>query len=92
MAWRKSILLILGLFLFSACNLLQMNRSLVQSGYKRAGLLPHDIRLSSGMMHYDDGGEGPPVLLVHGFAFGALETWEKQDTLKDAPGGIGAMS
>lgn len=78
MAWRKAVFLVLGVFLFSACSLVQLNRSRVQSGYKRAGLLPHDIKLSSGMMHYYDGGSGPPVLLVHGFAFGALETWEKQ--------------
>lgn len=74
----RLFLLILCTLTFSACNLLQLNRARVRSKYERAGLQAHDVELSSGKLHYYDGGSGPPVLLIHGFAFGALETWENQ--------------
>lgn len=76
--WYRLCLLLLCTLAFSACSLLQINRSRVRGKYERAGLMAHDVELSSGKLHYYDGGSGPPVLLIHGFAFGALETWEGQ--------------
>jgi 2-hydroxymuconate-semialdehyde hydrolase len=73
---RLISLVVLALSL-AACNAIHFNRFLLEHRFRHFGL--HDPRaaLPSGEMRYFDGGEGPPVVLLHGFGFGALENWEK---------------
>ena len=74
---RRSVLLICWVAL-GGCNLVLWNHDQVLRAYERAGFKAHQVELRSGSMHYYDGGSGPPIVFVHGFAFGALETWEHQ--------------
>lgn len=82
MSWLRQIptLILLGVLLpaLPACSVIKFNRAQVRTDYAHVSVVGNDIQLSSGKMHYYAGGKGPPVLLIHGFAFGALETWEDQ--------------
>lgn len=82
MSWLRRLfpLILFGICLpaLSACSVIRFNRAQVRTDYARVSVVGHDLQLSSGRMHYYLGGKGPPVLLIHGFAFGALETWEDQ--------------
>lgn len=69
---------LVGMGALSACSVVRFNHAQVRTYYASFSVTGHDIELSSGKLHYYDGGSGPPVLLIHGFAFGALETWEDQ--------------
>jgi 3-oxoadipate enol-lactonase len=63
------------------CSTLELNRRYVVTKYARAGVGEGVVQLPSGKLHYFDGGAGPgrtPLVLIHGFGLGALETWEKQ--------------
>jgi len=68
------------LTLLRSGSIVYSNRSFLQEKYARAGLWPIRIRLRTGQMRCFVGGRpsGLPLLLVHGFGAGALETWEKQ--------------
>jgi 2-hydroxymuconate-semialdehyde hydrolase len=61
----------------AACNAIHFNRFLLERRFVHDGLHNRVASLPSGQMRYFDGGEGPPVVLLHGFGFGALENWEK---------------
>lgn len=76
-AWR---LLVLGVLLcgLSGCNVITFNRQLTLRSYARLQIRPQERELSSGHLRYYAGGQGFPVLLIHGFGFTALENWENQ--------------
>lgn len=71
-------LLVALVFAGTACSVVRFNRYQVRANYAHVSVRAHDLELTAGKLHYYEGGEGPPVLLIHGFAFGALETWEDQ--------------
>jgi pimeloyl-ACP methyl ester carboxylesterase len=63
----------------AGCSALELNRGIIGRKYARAGLHESFVELPAGRLHFHDGGRGrEAVLLVHGFGFGALETWEHQ--------------
>lgn len=87
--WRggKSLVLVLlALFLAAgaigaACDPMAVHRALVRRNASRAGLVERQLQLAAGRLHFYEGGqkkEESPVLLIHGFGPGALETWERQ--------------
>lgn len=51
---------------------------LLEWKYRRAGLSPHQIDLGDRSMHVWIGGEGPPLLLLHGFGATAIWQWHGQ--------------
>lgn len=60
------------------CSVVKFNRYQVRANYAHVSVRANDLELPAGTLHYYEGGAGPPVLLIHGFGFGALETWEDQ--------------
>jgi pimeloyl-ACP methyl ester carboxylesterase len=72
------VLVATSLPLLAACSAVRFNHAAVRADLAQYSLIGHDIELSFGKLHYYAGGDGPPVLLIHGFAFGALETWVEQ--------------
>ncbi len=62
----------------SGCDAIKFNNWRLRHRFARQGLVSHTAELPSGRMHYYDGGSGAPLLLLHGFGFGAVENWEKQ--------------
>jgi pimeloyl-ACP methyl ester carboxylesterase len=68
----------LSIVSLSGCNAIHFNHFLLRQRFARAGLEEFRIRLRSGEIRYFAGGEGPPLLLLHGFGFGAVENWAKQ--------------
>ena len=78
-AWR---LLVLGVLLcgLSGCNVITFNRQLTLRSYARLQIRPQERELSSGHLRYYAGGQGFPVLLIHGFGF----SFALRDTLQFA--------
>ena len=72
------LVLLAGIALSQACNVVRWHRASVTEHFHELGLASKVVQLDSGTMHLFEGGWGAPVLLIHGFGMGALETWEKQ--------------
>ena len=72
------LVLLAGIALSQACNVVRWHRASVTEHFHELGLASKVVQLDSGKMHLFEGGWGAPVLLIHGFGMGALETWEKQ--------------
>jgi pimeloyl-ACP methyl ester carboxylesterase len=62
----------------SGCNAVRLNNKMLQGRFHRAGMVESWAELPSGKMRYFVGGDGPPLLLLHGFGFGAVENWSRQ--------------
>jgi pimeloyl-ACP methyl ester carboxylesterase len=62
----------------SGCDAVAYRNYMILRRFTRAGMVQRDVQLPSGRMRIYDGGSGPPVILLHGFGFGALENWRKQ--------------
>jgi len=65
----------------SSCNAVHLRRTWLARSFRSADLVSHRIALSTGTLRYYDGGSGPPLVLIEGFAFGALENWSEQAEL-----------
>lgn len=74
MAWIRPLFFGLVMSTLCACSVVKFNRAQVRSDYAQLSVRAHDADLPFGRLHYYDGGAGSPVLLIHGFAFGALVT------------------
>jgi pimeloyl-ACP methyl ester carboxylesterase len=73
-AWRLSLLTgVLGMF-----SLYGLQQGLVRGKMRRAGLAERTTTLDNGTVHYWVGGQGPPLLLVHGFGGDAAWAWHEQ--------------
>ncbi|MCA9670788.1 MAG: alpha/beta hydrolase [Myxococcales bacterium] len=59
-------------------GVLDVNRLLVRARYYRHGYRSARANLPEGSLFYRRGGEGHPLVLLHGFGFGALECWQNQ--------------
>ena len=79
-ARRLAATAVAGLFLFFAasCNVVRLSREMALEDFRDHGIQPAMVELAAGRMRVFAGGEGPAVLLVHGFGVGALETWKRQ--------------
>jgi len=49
------------------CSVLQYHRGQVLGSLRGAGVKPHTIKLPVGTMRYLSGGDGYPIIFVHGF-------------------------
>lgn len=72
---QMTLCLPLALGLCSACSPIQMVRGLVSTKLKLDKIKPHVADLPSGKMKYYSGGEGFPIIFIHGFGTNALENW-----------------
>jgi pimeloyl-ACP methyl ester carboxylesterase len=75
-------LLVLGaavmLELVSACNVVRLGERQLNRKLERRGIKAESVRLGDANVHYYEGGEGPPVVLLHGFGASAVWQWHEQ--------------
>jgi pimeloyl-ACP methyl ester carboxylesterase len=71
-------LLLVILLALSGCNVVHFNHWMLRKRFSRAGIAEHYADLPSGRMRYYEGGQGPPLVLVHGFGYGTVENWSAQ--------------
>lgn len=69
---------LLALPVLLSCSVVDCNRRMTARSYERLGLSEGSVVVPAGKISYRRGGRGFPLLLIHGFGFGALETWEHQ--------------
>jgi pimeloyl-ACP methyl ester carboxylesterase len=77
----RTIALALSLTLapsLAACSPTRMAYSLSDARFASAGYHERTVRLDNGLVHYWVGGEGPPLLLLHGFGGNAAIQWDHQ--------------
>jgi pimeloyl-ACP methyl ester carboxylesterase len=60
------------------CSVSRVYNNALESKAKRVGLIEHQVQLGEASVHYWMGGEGPPLLILHGFGGDALRTWARQ--------------
>lgn len=78
-AGRGCLFVPLSLMLFMVgCSVSRIYTSTLESKAKRVGLHEHQVQLGSANIHYWMGGEGPPLLILHGFGGDSLRTWAAQ--------------
>lgn len=79
---RQTGLLVLGaaamLELVSACNVVRLGERQLNHKLERRGITAQTVRLGDANVHYYEGGEGPPVVLLHGFGASAVWQWHEQ--------------
>ena len=68
----------LAALLLSSCSFTDMATRHVGRQATRVGLTEHTVTLGAHTIHYWEGGEGPPLMLLHGFGGDALFNWEPQ--------------
>jgi len=78
-AGRGCAFIPLSLMLFLVgCSVSKLYTNSLESKAKRLGLQGHQVQLGSANVHYWMGGEGPPLLILHGFGGDSLRTWSGQ--------------
>nr|WP_255216485.1 alpha/beta hydrolase [Pseudenhygromyxa sp. WMMC2535] len=76
---RSSVLaLMTALSSLSACNIVRIQERSMARKLERRGLQQHDTSLGEDRLRYWEGGDGPPVLLLHGFGAHAIFQWTPQ--------------
>ena len=69
---------VLALELASACNVVRIGERGISRKLERRGLRADTVRLGQSTVHYWEGGEGRPVVLLHGFGASAMWQWHDQ--------------
>jgi pimeloyl-ACP methyl ester carboxylesterase len=64
--------------LVSACNVVRLGEWQLTRKLERRGMQSQTVLLGDANVHYWEGGEGPPVVLLHGFGASALWQWHEQ--------------
>lgn len=64
--------------LISACNVVRIGERTLSRKLERRGLRAETVLLGDANVHYWEGGEGPPVVLLHGFGASAIWQWHEQ--------------
>jgi pimeloyl-ACP methyl ester carboxylesterase len=64
--------------LVSACNVVRIGEWQLTRKLERRGLRSETALLGDANVHYWEGGEGPPVVLLHGFGASAIWQWHEQ--------------
>ncbi len=67
-----------ALALLAGCDAWKLTRRHLERVARRAGLEAHTVPVGSCRVHVLEGGEGPPVLLLHGFGGRADIQWKEQ--------------
>lgn len=79
---RSSALLMQGastmLELVAACNVVRLGERGLNHKLERKGVRSQSVRLGDANVRYFEGGEGPPVVLLHGFGASAVWQWHEQ--------------
>ena len=79
---RPGSLLAIGavamLELVSACNVVRIGEWQLTRKLERRGLRSETALLGDANVHYWEGGEGPPIVLLHGFGASAIWQWHEQ--------------
>jgi pimeloyl-ACP methyl ester carboxylesterase len=76
------LFLLCTLFL-SGCSLARFQEKRLTHRFQRSGITSHEVELDAATLKYWKGGEGEPLLLLHGFGGDALFTWHGQRSLAD---------
>lgn len=69
---------LLALPLLGGCTPSKVAYATADAVFASAGYVEGTATLDNGAMHYWDGGEGQPVVLLHGFGGNAAIQWDKQ--------------
>jgi pimeloyl-ACP methyl ester carboxylesterase len=64
--------------LMSACNVIRIGERQLVRKLERRGVRSDTVLLGDANVHYWEGGEGRPVVLLHGFGASALWQWHEQ--------------
>jgi pimeloyl-ACP methyl ester carboxylesterase len=64
--------------LASAFNVVRLGERGLNHKLERKGVRSHSVRLGDANVRYFEGGEGPPVVLLHGFGASAVWQWHEQ--------------
>ena len=64
--------------LLAGCNLTRVATSTIETQARHDGLTEHRVALGGRQVRYWMGGQGPPLLLLHGFGGDGLLTWSRQ--------------
>ena len=80
MRWRARLfpvgcVVLLALLIGAGCPALQWERARREQGLVSSGFSHHRVRAGDAEVDYWVGGEGPPVVLIHGFGASALWQW-----------------
>jgi pimeloyl-ACP methyl ester carboxylesterase len=83
--WLLACALAALLACLTGCNVVAWQQARIESGMRAAGLQAQTVRLGADTVHYWAGGQGPTVLLVHGFGGSAEWLWfpQAEDLAKD---------
>ena len=57
------------------CNVVKTHQARISHAVERHGFEEATIELGEHSIHHWVGGEGPPVVLLHGFGGNGLATW-----------------
>ena len=64
--------------LVAACNVVRLGERGLNHRLERKGIRSQSVRLGEANVRYFEGGEGPPVVLLHGFGASAVWQWHEQ--------------
>jgi pimeloyl-ACP methyl ester carboxylesterase len=64
--------------LIGGCNVVRIGERTLTRKLERRGVRSETVLLGDANVHYWEGGEGPPVVLLHGFGASALWQWHEQ--------------
>lgn len=64
--------------LVSACNVVRIGEWQLTRKLERRGMRSDTALIGDANVHYWEGGEGPPVVLLHGFGASAIWQWHEQ--------------
>ena len=64
--------------LVSACNVVRIGERGLSRKLERRGVVNETVRIGEATVSYMEGGEGRPVVLLHGFGASALWQWHEQ--------------
>jgi pimeloyl-ACP methyl ester carboxylesterase len=73
-----ALLLAAALPLLGGCTPSKLAYATADAAFASNGYVEGTATLDNGAMHYWDGGEGPPVVLLHGFGGNAAIQWNRQ--------------
>ena len=62
----------------AGCHFVRMRKERIETAFRAHGLSPAELAVADAQVHVWTGGEGPVVLLLHGFGASAIWQWIEQ--------------